>query len=173
MNRVRIRDALPDDGETIRHLTLSAYDEYAALMPYWEYYRRDIIATLGDPDPAEQIVAEQGGAIVGSVLLYPSGTVFTYSEDDTFTLPWPEARLLAVAPAARGQGIGSALMDECAGRARRAGDPYLTLHTNVIMRAAIHLYERMGFERYPEFDFSFDGEVVVRGYRLDLGRVAG
>ena len=37
------------------------------------------------------------------------------------------------------------------------------------MRAAIHLYERMGFKRYPEFDFSVGDNVTVRGYRLDLG----
>jgi len=35
--------------------------------------------------------------------------------------PYPEVRLLAVAPAARGKGIGEALMRECIRRARRSG----------------------------------------------------
>jgi len=166
-NRV-IRDALPGDREAILNLTLLAYQEYAPLMRYWEYYRNDIIATLQDVLPAEQIAAEQNNAIVGSVLLYPAGTVFTFPDGDTFTLLWPEVRLLAVAPAMRGEGIGAALMGECIRRARGSGAQSLTLHTNDIMHAAIRLYERMGFEHDRSLDFPIDELLTIRGYRLDL-----
>jgi hypothetical protein len=44
----------------------------------------------------------------------------------------------------------------------------LTLHTTDIMRAAMRLYERMGFQRSPELDFQPVPEVIVKGYRLDL-----
>jgi GNAT superfamily N-acetyltransferase len=168
-NTLNIRDARPDDRATVLALTLAAYQEYAPLMPYWEYYKEDVVATLQDPEPAEQIVAEQGGAIVGSVLLFSVGTVFYLPDDDAITLMWPEVRLLAVAPDARGQGIGTALMDECIRRARRFGARFLTLHTNSIMSAAIRLYERMGFEHYPDLDFPVDERVTVKGYRFDLG----
>ena len=104
MNSLHIRDAHPSDRYAIRDVTLSAYNEYAALMPsHWEGYRQDILATLADVKPAEQVVAEQDGAIVGAVLLYPAGTVFSSPDGASIILAWPEVRLLAVAPAA---GVG-------------------------------------------------------------------
>ena len=98
-----------------------------------------------------------------------SGALFP--DHETTTLRWPEVRLLAVAPSARRQGVGAALMTECVRRARKEGAQFLTLHTNTLMRAAIRLYERMGFKRYPEFDFSVSDDVTVRGYHLDLREV--
>jgi hypothetical protein len=47
--------------------------------------------------------------IIGSVLLYPKGTVIAISRSASITLIWPEVRLLAVAPAARGHGGGVAV----------------------------------------------------------------
>ncbi len=84
-------------------------------------------------------------------------------------MPWPEVRLLAVAPAARSQGIGAALMQECVRRARRAGTGALSLHTTDLMRTAMGMYERIGFVRAPELDFHPAPGVTVKGFRLDLG----
>jgi GNAT superfamily N-acetyltransferase len=164
---VTIRDALAAEQEAVLELTLLAYVQYAPLMPYWAYYKDDIIATLRHPAPADQIVAEQDGHIVGSVLLFPAGTVFSF-DDDTLTLEWPEVRLLAVHPAARRQGIGAALIEECIHRARTRGAQFLTLHTNRIMDDAIKLYERMGFEPFSDMDFVVDGQVMAKGYRFRL-----
>ena len=173
MNSLHIRDAHPSDRYAIRDVTLSAYNQYAALMPsHWEGYRQDILATLADVKPAEQVVAEQDGVIVGAVLLYPAGTVFSAPEGVSIILAWPEVRLLAVAPAARGQGIGAALMLECVRRARQAGAAILTLHTTDIMQVAMRMYERMGFVRAPEFDFHVDKDLTVKGYRLNLDDTA-
>ena len=158
MNDLIVRDARDGDREIIRRVTLSAYEQYAAVMQtHWEGYRHNILTTLGDVKPAEQIVAEQHGAIVGTVLLYPAGT-----------LAWPELRLLAVAPAARGQGVGAALMRECVRRARQSGAAALTLHTHEIMVVAMRMYERMGFVRAPDLDFHPAKDVTIKGYRLNL-----
>jgi GNAT superfamily N-acetyltransferase len=157
-----IRDAGPGDRGAIEVVTLAAYEQYAAALPppLWAMYRQSIQATLADVRPAAQIVAEEGGALVGTVLLYPAGAAVT--------LEWPEVRLLAVAPAARGKGVARRLMEECIRRARAAGAPALTLHTADIMAAAMRLYERMGFVRAPELDFSPAPEITVKGYRLPL-----
>jgi GNAT superfamily N-acetyltransferase len=173
MPSLHIRDARPGDRETILVVTLAAYEEYAPLMPAnWEAYRRNILATLAHAKPAEQIVAEQDGNVVGAVLLYPAGTVFSSGDGDQISLRWPEVRLLAVRPDARGQGVGTNLMHECVRRARRAGAEALTLHTTDIMQVAIRLYERMGFVRAPELDFHPAPDVTVKGYSLDLGETA-
>jgi predicted N-acetyltransferase YhbS len=170
MKNLQIRDARPGDREAIREVTLSAFQEYAALMPaHWEGYRENILATLADVHPAEQIVAEQEGTVVGAALLYPPGTVVHTPDGVPVSLAEPEVRLLAVAPVAREQGVGAALMHECLRRARRAGAEGLGLHTTDRMRVAMGMYERMGFERVPELDFHVDEELTVKGYRLDLG----
>jgi predicted N-acetyltransferase YhbS len=161
-----IREARAGDQAAIHDVTLAAYEEYAARMPppLWRKYRENIVATLTDPGPALQLVAEDGRAIVGTVLLYPASP-----RDDSARL-WPEVRLLAVAPAARGRGIGAALMRECIARTRAAGIAALSLHTTDLMRVAMAMYERMGFVRAPELDFTPAPGIVIKGYRLDLAR---
>jgi predicted N-acetyltransferase YhbS len=139
---MQIRDASPNDQDAIRDLTLDAYHEYAAQFPaHWEDYRQNILTTLHLAESAEQIVAEQNGAILGSVLLFPAGIIGFEPNGAPVTSPWPEVRLLAVAPASRGQGIGVALMDECVRLAHASGAAVLTLHTTDMKQSALRLYE--------------------------------
>jgi GNAT superfamily N-acetyltransferase len=169
MSGLRLRDARDEDHKEIENVTLSAFREYADLMPaHWDNYRRGILATLADPKPAEQIVAERDGRIVGAILLYPPGTVVTQPDGRSVTRPWPEMRLLAVNPAMRGQGIGVALIRECESRARRSRADALALHTADVMSAAVRIYERMGFVRAPELDFHPSDDLTVKGYLLKL-----
>ncbi len=72
-NKLKIRDARSEDRDAARKVTLSAFQQYAAVMPppRWEGYLENILATLTDMAPAQQVVAEKEGIIVGSVLLYP------------------------------------------------------------------------------------------------------
>jgi predicted N-acetyltransferase YhbS len=118
-----LRDAGPEDRAVAQAVTVAAYEEYAASMPpfAWEAYRQNIRETVGDPAPAKHIVAEQDGAIVGSVLLFPPMEDVTPVPGASFSNEWPEARLLAVLPATRGQGIARTPMEECAQRTLKAG----------------------------------------------------
>jgi GNAT superfamily N-acetyltransferase len=165
---VTVRDARDDERAAVRALTLRAYAEYADVMApaAWAGLERAVRAALADSGAAERIVAERAGAIVGSVLLYPpaadayGGLVAEAS--------WPEVRLLAVAPEARGLGVGAALVRECVRRARRMGARELGLHTSASMRVARAMYARLGFVRAPEHDFRPEGAELVEGYRLPL-----
>ena len=169
MTDLRVRDARPEDRDAIREVTLAAYQEYAARMQtFWDAYRRNIVASVTDAGSAEQLVAERDGAIVGTVLLYPRRRM-ALPGGGWLDMPWPEVRLLAVAPAERGRGVGAALMQECVGRVRRAGGRVLSLHTTDLMRTARRMYERMGFVRAPELDFRPTPDMAVLGFRLDLG----
>jgi GNAT superfamily N-acetyltransferase len=170
---LRIRDARSDDRGAIEAVTLAAYEQYAALMPaHWEGYRQNILATLAAAKPDAQIVAEEKGGVVGSVLLYPAGSVMARPGGGSITLTWPEVRLLAVAPAVRGRGVGVTLMHECVWRARQSGATALTLHTTDVMQAAMRLYERLGFRRAPELDIKPAPGVTIKGYRLGLEAAA-
>lgn len=168
-----MRDARDDEHAAVRALTLRAYAEYADVMApaAWAGLERAVRAALADRGAAERIVAERAGELVGSVLLYPPSA-------DAYgglaaQASWPELRLLAVAPEARGLGVGAALVRECVRRARRMGARELGLHTSASMRVARAMYGRMGFVRAPEHDFRPDGAELVEGYRLPLDDVDG
>lgn len=165
---LRVRDARPGDRAAVRDLTLRAYAEYAGVMApaAWAGLERAVHAALASDEPADRIVAERGGTIVGSVMLFPPAA-------DAYggaaaRAGWPEVRLLAVAPEARGTGVGQALMDACVRRARAAGASALGLHTSRSLEAAVRMYRRMGFVRVPEHDFQPEGAELVEAYRLDL-----
>ena len=169
MSGLLIRDARAADRDTIRALTLAAYAEHARVMApdAWAGLDGAVRAALEtEGEGVERIVAERAGELVGSVMLY-SPSVDAYG-GIAKRVSWPELRLLAVAPTLRGAGIGQALVEECARRARRAGAAELGLHTSESLRAAVRMYERMGFVRAPEFDFRPGGAELVMAYRLPL-----
>lgn len=169
-----LRDAHPDELAAIHEVALAAYAQYATQMPHWPMYREGMLATLAKHEGATMIVAEQSGQIVGSVLFYP-GTTPIYGTPSA-NAGWPEFRLLAVAPSARGQGVGQALVEECIRRARAMGAMTLGLHTEDLMAGAVRMYTRRGFVREPTTDFYPIPEVHVKGYRLELdasGDMAG
>lgn len=169
MSGLTVRFAGPADRDAIQAVTLSAYLEYAPSIPaHWEGYRQNIIATLAAAAPGTQIVALDDDRVVGAVLLHPAGTSMGVPGGGPVTLTWPEVRLLAVAPSARGRGVGAALMNECIHRARSAGATALTLHTTELMQTAMRLYERLGFERAHDLDLEPAPGIVAKGYRLDL-----
>jgi GNAT superfamily N-acetyltransferase len=141
-----VRGAGPGDRDAIQAVTLAAYLEYApSIGAHWEGYRQNIVATLAAAAPGTQIVALDDDRVVGAVLLYSAGTAIENPGGTCATLRWPEVRLLAVAPSARGRGVGAALMNECIHRTRTASATALTLHTTDLMQAAMRLYERLGF----------------------------
>lgn len=170
MTDLQIRNAHADERPTMQQITIDAYSEYAAIMPAtaWQEYRANILATVGEDETAERIVALHEGRIVGSVLLYPAGLIIQGPTDEPITLPAPEVRLLAVPPINRQHGIGAALLEECINRARAVGMNVITLHTTDMMQTAMQMYERRGFVRNPAADIPVQPGIVVKGYRLDL-----
>jgi ribosomal protein S18 acetylase RimI-like enzyme len=168
---LHIRDARPEEHDLIRDLTLRAYAEYARTMTpeAWVGLQRAVMDGLANLAEKGCIVAERDGQLVGSVLLYKAG-VAAYGAEWSAVTMHPEVRLLAVPPEARGLGVARALMSECIRRAREAGSPFLGLHTSRSMRAALALYQTMGFERATELDFTVEGSELVEGYRLPLTR---
>lgn len=168
VSHVVIRDAIPEDRELIRALTLEAYAEYGSIMTpgSWSGLERAVHAGLDSTEAMHRVVAEHDGRVVGSVLLYPPSA-------DAYggaghRVPWPELRLLAVSGEARGLGVGRLLVEECIQRARSDGARAIGLHTSRSMGGAMRLYARAGFKREPRYDFQPEGAELVEAYVLHL-----
>lgn len=161
---MRIRPAGPDELAMVGELTLAAYladrhltaeDEYAA-----ELRAADQRASQADL----VVAASADGRLLGTVTFVLPGT------------PWAEVsrpgeaefRMLAVAPDARGHGVGSALAQWCVDRAREQGCTAVALSTLTTMATAHRMYQRMGFVRAPERDWRPAPDVELIAYVLDL-----
>ena len=173
MSEVNVRVAGQRDLESARSVLRAAYTEYEDAFPSanWVTYLEDILDLEGRAASSDLLIAEQGDKLVGCVSYFPPGSKASYPSD-AFSERWPDdwaaIRLLAVDPAARGRGIGRSLTIACIERPRDQGAPSLGLHTTVPMAVARSMYERMGFERVPLYDFRPGPAVLVEAYRLAL-----
>ena len=79
-----------------------------------------------------------------------------------------EFRMLAVAPSAQRRGVGSALLDLVVRRAREDGARGIVLSSLAEMSAAHRIYERQGFERVPDRDWSPAPGVYLIAFRKEL-----
>jgi ribosomal protein S18 acetylase RimI-like enzyme len=164
-----IRDAVESELQNIRELRVHAYHEHVQKIPsdHWNVLKNTISSDVDMQPGVERLVAELDGEIVGSVALFPAKT--NAYEGLVDELDYPEIRMLAVAPEARGNGVAAALIAECIRRAEAKGFGAIGLHTADFMESAIGLYERLGFERLPQFDFepANDG-IIVKAFRLSI-----
>jgi len=138
----------------------------------------------GTPEEYLEVVADaRGRADVGEVLVAvdPVGTVLG---SVTFALPPSplaelsrpdegEFRMLGVAPAEQGRGVGAALVQACLDRARGAGRTGVVLCTQDRMTAAHRLYERFGFVRDPDRDWEPLPGITLLAYRLRFNPASG
>lgn len=72
-----------------------------------------------------------------------------------------EVHLLAVMPAARGRGVGAALVTTLLERAAEMGMATAWLWTQPGMHSAQRVYGQLGFQRVPERDFTSNGRTFL------------
>lgn len=159
---VRIEAASPADHADIAELTVSVYVDGGLAGPEYGVELADVARRA---ELADLLVVRDGdGRLIGSVALVLSGDFGEVTESDE------EAafRMLVVDPAAQGRGIGELLVTECLDRARAAGKRRMVLSTAPAMTAAHRLYERLGFTRLPERDWTPAPGVELIVYALDL-----
>jgi ribosomal protein S18 acetylase RimI-like enzyme len=159
---VRIEHATPEDHASIAELTVSVYVGGGLAGPDYgvelaDVGRRAELAEL-------LVVRDEADRLVGSVALVLDGDFGEVTENDDEAA----VRMLVVDPVAQGRGIGALLMTECLRRARAAGKRRMVLSTSTAMTAAHRLYERLGFTRLPERDWSPVPGIELIVYALDL-----
>ncbi|MFJ3976703.1 GNAT family N-acetyltransferase [Streptomyces sp. NPDC090021] len=161
-----IRTAVPADHETLGEITAQAYLADGHLDfneddPYL-HVLRDV---AGRAARAEVLVAEHDGQVLGGVTFAAPGSPLA----DIAGPDEAEFRMLAVAHAARGRGVGEALVRACVERARAIeGVTGLVLSTQHSMAGAHRIYVRLGFERTPERDWAPIEGLKLLTYRLKL-----
>ncbi|GLZ14798.1 N-acetyltransferase [Actinomadura sp. NBRC 104425] len=160
---VTVRPARPDEHDLVGELTVEVYVGGGLVAPDSGYVPelRDARARAED---TELLVAELAGEVVGSVAYCPPGSRYAALAG----VDEAEFRMLAVVERARGRGVGRALVEACLDRARAAGLSGLRLVTQHNMPAAHRLYERMGFRRTPERDWTLESGKELLAYHMPL-----
>lgn len=133
------------------------------------YYQllKNVGSFLQKPDTEIFAAYAEGGGLLGAVVFF--GDMQYYASGGSAAKEKRAAgfRLLAVSEQARGRGVGKALTLKCIDRARELELPQLIIHSTQAMQTAWSMYEKLGFERSPDLDFT-QAELPVFGFRLRL-----
>jgi ribosomal protein S18 acetylase RimI-like enzyme len=147
---VTVRLARDDEFEDAGELVVAAYRTHPD-MENSDGYLAHVRDVRGRAFETDVLVAlDNRGRLVGCV---------SYVRDHSSAFAEVERpgeagfRMLGVAAAARGRGVGRALVDACLERARSAGRSGVVIVTAPSWTDAQRLYERVGFRRAPERDF--------------------
>ncbi len=169
---VEIRRARPGEFEALGRLVAGVYASLPGMPGAGEqpdYYAMLLDVARRASVPALRILAAVGesGDLLGCVDFIADMAHYGSGGSASAISDAAGIRLLAVAPAARGDGIGKALTHACIQQARELDRSMVILHTTKAMAVAWTMYERMGFRRFPDIDFQ-QGTLAVFGFALDL-----
>ncbi|HET9505387.1 MAG TPA: GNAT family N-acetyltransferase [Hymenobacter sp.] len=143
-DNITLRPIAPGDAAALARVIRDTLAEYGAAKPGTAYYdaATDHLPELFAITPrSAYFVAERGGEVLGGGGIFP-----------TENLPADTVELvkLYLLPAARGLGVGKALIQQCLEAARAAGYARVYLETTEELTQAIPLYERLGFSYLSE-----------------------
>lgn len=162
---VVVRVARPEEFAPLAEIVVAAYKALGD-GHLDAGYERELRAVERRAAEAVVLAALDASGRLAGCVTYVPGRVSPWSEG----LHDGEAgiRMLAVEPRAQGAGAGEALTVACIDRARADGKRAIALHSTPWMTAAHRLYERLGFVRAADRDWTPVPEVPLLGYRLDL-----
>ena len=159
--RIDVRPAHPGELDVAGRV---ARDAYVADGMIHDGYLVTLTGARDRARDAEIAVAVEGDLVVGTVTFALPGSRWAQLAAEREA----EFRMLGVLPGYRGRGIGAALVSWCVARARAAGARRLVLCSTEQMVPAHRLYERLGFTRRPDLDWSPESGVRLLGFSLDL-----
>jgi GNAT superfamily N-acetyltransferase len=167
------RNARPEEFGDVGKLMVmvySALEGFPKENEQPEYYHK--LRHVGDltqnPGTELLVAVSPEGTIAGAVIYFADMQYYGSGGTATSEKNACGFRLLAVDPAARGQGIGKLLTRECIAKAKAAKAGQVIIHSTAAMQTAWKMYEGLGFRRSEDLDF-IQGELPVYGLRLNLG----
>ncbi|PZF80803.1 GNAT family N-acetyltransferase [Jiangella anatolica] len=148
MTDIQVRLARPADHASVAAITVAAYDRDGFLDGDEEYAEELSDVAHRAAEATLLVAVDEDETVLGAVTFCrpPSPYVEIARPGEA------EFRMLAVDPAARGRGVGAALVQACLDLAREHGDHTMVLSSLPRMHTAHRLYERLGFVRTPERD---------------------
>jgi|SRR6478736_5299322 len=149
-----IRPAQPSEFAAIGDLCVAAYASFVHGDKGYVNELRDVARRAV---AAEVLVTDD---LSGTVTFVPNGGPLA----EISTPEETEFRMLAVDPAARGRGVGTALMRHIVDRSR--GRDGIVCSSLAEMTSAHRIYERLGFSRAPERDWSPTAGVELLAFSL-------
>jgi ribosomal protein S18 acetylase RimI-like enzyme len=166
VGEIVVRNAVAADYDAIARLTVDAYGADGQLDGEHGYGR--VLADVPARADAGEILvaADESGNVLGAVLFVLPGTRYAELSGSGEA----EFRMLAVAPAAQGRGIGEMLVRACVARAEEEDATAVVICARDFSHSAHRLYARLGFVRVPELDFTPLPGVNLLALRLDLTR---
>ena len=159
---VHVRLARPEEYPLIGDLVADTYLKEGFAAGSYVETLRDAAKRAAEADLL--VAVDHDEKILGTVTYAAGGTPWA----DVSELDEAGFRMLAVAPDARRRGVGETLVGACIERARGQGKERLVMSTQSTMAAAHRLYERLGFVRAPERDWSPMPGHDLRVYAMDL-----
>jgi len=171
-SQIQIRVAQPSELPDVGNLMITVYSQLEGFPSRQEqpsYYEQfNNLPSLTKAGDTQVIVAITNGIIVGAIIFYPDVKHYGAGGEATTSLANTAAiRLLAVSVGAKGKGIGRMLTEHCIAKAQAAKCSQLILHTTEFMPTALSLYEKFGFERFPDIDFMQEN-LEVFGFQLSI-----
>jgi ribosomal protein S18 acetylase RimI-like enzyme len=193
-----IREARPDELAAVGDVRVAAYQASGFLNPEYASELRalgaqgdgTVLVAVPDDGPAHGTAggstaggstaggstaggstagrADAGpGLIAGTIMLvtWPLAGELVGGPDEA------EIRALAVAPGVQQGGVGTRLLRTALSWAELAGARRVVLSTQPQMRAARRLYERTGFRRLPDRDWSPRPGFQLLAYSLELDQL--
>lgn len=151
MTDITIRPARPADLPAVGAITVEAYHASGMIDSTTEGYAVHLADAESRHAQAELLVAvSSSDEVLGSVTIVRPGTEWA-----EISRPGElEFRMLSVSPAARGKGVGEALTRAVLDRARSLGLARVVMSSSEKMTSAHRIYERLGFTRLPERDWT-------------------
>jgi ribosomal protein S18 acetylase RimI-like enzyme len=151
--RLTVRRAVESDDAALLEIDQTAWDATSGFPSYQERMSDSFFVRSG---PEAHLVAEYDGEVVGYLRL-----------QDKYPFPEGAGVLtingLAVAHAARGQGVATALLEAAAAEGKRRGARKISLHVHSTNTAARRLYERHGYV----IEGTHPNEFLIEGTYID------
>ena len=145
---ITVRPAHTDELAEVGELTVRAYTD--SLLSAEDGYVQHLRDAATRANEAELYVALLDGDLAGTVTFCPQGS--RWSE---IARPGEgEFRMLAVDPAHRRQGVAEALLGVCLERSRELGYDGVVLSSLEVQAPAQRIYQRLGFTRDPDREWS-------------------